>query len=292
MKNISLTLLFLLTLVACDTMTFTDEDTTTQTKGEKKMYFRCTGFNMTEYGEMTKSSSNQEYTDHILLGIFDSNGNPVSEIIYQHKDDTSISYGSFTHTLKYGTYTILTLGWNGGQQCIVKDLENITFSEGWVPHTFLCRKNIVVSEAYSDTRTLSLKRCVAKFTLKCLDKSIPKETAAFTFRFSKAGKTLNSETQHCTKTEDFERTIETNGKINTPLSINTYCFLPGDSTSVEIGVSAYDKAGNLLGERTILDVPMRINYSTTYSGNFFPIGDVNSSVSFEHEFDGEINCEF
>lgn len=292
MKNISLTLLFLLTIVACDTMTFADEETTTQANGEKMMHFRCTGFNMTEYGEITKATSKQEYTDHILLGIFDSNGNTVSEIIYQDKDDTNITYGNFSHTLKYGTYTILALGWNGEQQCIVKDLNNISFSDGWVPHTFLCRKNIVVSEAYSDTRTLSLKRCVAKFTLKCLDKSIPEETFAFIFRFSNAGKTLNSETQYCTQTEYFERTIETNGKINTPLSLNTYCFLPKDSTNIEIGVSAYDKNGNLLSERTFQDVPMRINYSTTYSGNFFPIDDVNSSISFELEFDGEINCEF
>ena len=201
-------------------------------------------------------------------------------------------YGTFTRTLDYGKYTILALGWNGNQKCIVHNLDSITFSEGWVPNTFLCRQNIIVSDSYSNTRTLTLRRCIARFMLYFKDTRIPQETSEFIINISGVGNSLNSETRHCTTTEDITRTIPVTIDPSKIKSLTTYCFLPADSTSVSVNIVAKDTIGETISERTFEEVPMKINYSTNYTGNFFTISDITTSITFEIDFDGDFNHEF
>lgn len=290
---------FALLLTSCQVVSFDDEeDNTGRGKGEKAMYFRLTTnqnydiVEITDNDEDATRTAAKDATDHLLLGIYDEQGNLVDTITYQHKDDSTLpSYGTFNHTLKYGKYTLLALGWNGTQKCTVHRPDSISFSEGWAPQTFLCRQNIVVSESFSDTRSLSLKRCIAKFTIVLKDEIKPEGISNFVFSFSGAGNTLNSETRHCTRIKDFSRIISTSPttKIKT---VTSYCFLPSDSTGISINVVAHDASGNVLADKTFADVPMKINYDTRYSGNLFSIGSTNTSIEVETEYDGEINIGF
>lgn len=288
---------------ACQTMTFEDpagdEEIENTEVGSKTMYFRLTGINMTDISELTSNDSNsrsasttKDVTDNLLLGIYNTDGTIVGNLVYQHRDDPSITYGTFSQTLKYGKYTILAIGWNGTQQCQVHSLDNITFSEGWVPNTFLCLQNIVVSESYSDTRTLSLKRCVARFKLTLRDEYLPEDISNFHIGYSKSGNRLNAQTKHSTEICDHTRTLYVNGTLTPPVTITSYCFLPEDSAYVDVTITANDSEGNPVESRQFTSVPMKINYSTNYSGNFFPYSSGTESVSFETEFDGEINRNF
>ncbi len=309
MKTITVFSTLAILLASCQVMSFDDEETTTEpTKGEKAMHFRLSTYSMSSIDDLpnsddhittgddddTRASTNQQnLTDHLLLGIYDAENNLVDTIIYQDKDDPGIStYGTFTHTLKYGKYTLIALGWNGDQKCTVHYQDSISFSEGWVPHTFLCRQNVIVSESYSDTRSLSLKRCVAKFTLLFKDASRPQEVSDFVFRFSGAGNALNSTTKHCTEPKDFTRTIPVNTDLSKIDGISSYCFLPEDSTGLTISLTAHDANGNVLGEKTFEKVPMKINYETKYSGNFFPYESFEGSIEIDTNYDGEFNFEF
>ncbi len=309
------TILYALVILfaSCQSMSFEEEENTGNTaKGEKTMHFRLT-YSMSNLDELPNSnddivttgedsdeaptrasSSQQNTTDHLLLGIYDTQGNLVDTIIYQDKDDPTLSntYGTFTHTLKYGKYTIMALGWNGSQKCTVHRPDSISFSEDWVPQTFLCHQNIVVSDSYSDTRSLSLRRCVAKFTLKFKDASMPQELSEFTLRFSGAGCTLNGTTKYCAEQKDFTRTIPVTIDPSNVKSISAYSFLPSDSTGLTLNITARDANGITLGERTFEDVPMKINYETKYSGNFFPYGALDGAFEFDTDYDGEFNIEF
>ncbi|MCM1373203.1 MAG: FimB/Mfa2 family fimbrial subunit [Bacteroides sp.] len=307
MKTITILSALVLLLASCQVVKFDeDENGNTTAKGEKTMHFRLTAYSMNNLNEIPDGNDDttadgdastraipQNATDHFLLGIYDDKGNLVDTIVYQDKDDTTLpTYGTFTHTLKFGKYTLLALGWNGNQKCTVHRPDSISFSEDWVPHTFLCRQNIVVSESYSDTRSLSLKRCVAKFTLKFKDASIPQEVSDFIIRFTGAGCTLNGETRHCARQNDFERAIPVTIDPSRVKSITSYCFLPADSTGLSINVTAYDTDGNTLADKTFEDVPMKINYETKYSGHYFPFGSIEGSIDFDTNFDGEFNAEF
>ncbi len=244
-----------------------------------------------EEGGTRASSSNT--TDHLLLGIYDTEGNLVDTIIYQDKDDTTLAtYGTFTHTLKFGKYTLLALGWNGNQKCTVHRSDSISFSEGWTPHSFLCRQNIVVSDSYSDTRTLSLKRCVAKFTLIFKDASKPASLSDFVVRFSGAGSTLNGETGLCAETKDFERIIPVNIEPSKLTNMSSYCFLPADSSGISLNIVARDTDGNTLAERTFNDVPMKKNYPTKGSGLFFQKRSLYAAIEFDTDYDGEFEIDF
>ncbi|MBR4161428.1 MAG: hypothetical protein IKT87_07165 [Bacteroidaceae bacterium] len=294
--------LSVLLLASCQSISFEDTETNnSSTKGSKTMYFKCTGFSMTNMdtdhyddGESTRATSNniQNATDHLLLGVYTMDGKLLDTLTYQSKNDPDIPYGTFSRTLEYGKYTILALGWNGSQQCNVHRLDSITFSEGWVPNTFLCRQNIIVNEAYSNTRTLTLKRCIARFILNFKDTNIPQELSEFIINISGAGNTLNSETRYCAQQEDFSRSIPVDIDPANLKKITTYCFLPADSTSVSINIAAIGTQGETITERTFTEVPMKINYSTSYTGNFFPISEFSGSVSFEIDFDGEYNYNF
>lgn len=301
MKNILWSIVLLLPLAACQTMTFDEEEINpteqneAEEKGTKEMHFHCAGFKSTyleETEDATKASSTQEYTDHIILAIYDKDGNQVGNAIKQDKGDPNITYGTFSYTLEYGKYTILAIGWNGEQQCLITSLENISFSENWVPQMFICRQNIVVSESYSNQRTMTLKRCVATWVLNCTDKNIPKEASVFKFHFTNAGNTLNSETLYCPQTQDFEREVVSEGNLTSPLKITAHCFLPQESGTINVKVSVYDKSGNIIAEREITDIPMRINCRTISSGNLFPIGEANGNVAFETEYAEDINHSF
>lgn len=302
MKSYKFIFCLMLTLVSCQTMTFEDiEGSDGDTpKGSKTMHFRLTGFSMNNIDEMrtddyddTRSSTvPQGATDNLILGIFTTEGQLIDTLHHQHKNDTGIKYGTFSHTLEYGKYTILALGWDGTQNCHVHSLDSITFNEGWVPNTFLCRQNIIVSEAYSDTRTLSLKRNVARFRVIFKDSTIPQELHKFVLRFSGAGNTLNSETRHCTEIKDFYRTIPVTIDPAKVTDIYAYCFLPEDSTDIDISVSAYNSNEEVIASKVFTDVPMKTNYSTNYTGTFFPFGTVMGNFVFETDYDGEFNDEF
>ena len=300
MKQYISSLLFLaFALCSCQKMTF-EENEFPNESGTITMSFKLGGFSMSSFEEMqsdgsseSRAATNQNnYTDNLLLGIYDMDGNLVDNIQYQNKTENTDDYGTFSHTLQYGKYTILAIGWNGTQECEVHSLDNITFNEGWVPNTFLCRQNIVVSESYSDTRTLILKRCVARFKMILKDKSIPKELNKFVVSFSGAGNTLNSETRHCVNATDFSKTISVNIDPSRITDISTYCFLPEDSTSININVTAYDADNSVIADRTFNNVPMQINYSTNYSGIYFPMDEISGSIDFDTEFEGEINSNF
>ena len=298
-KYIFSLLLGAITLSSCQKISFEESESPNESN-TKIMSFILSGFSISSLKEMqpednseSRATTNQnDYTDNLLLGIYDMNGNLIDEIQYQNKSESGINYGTFSHTLKYGKYTIIAMGWNGTQQCNVHSLDSITFSEEWVPNTFLCRQNIIVSESYSETRTLSLKRCVARFKMILKDDSIPQELNSFVINFSGAGNSLNSKTQHCANITDFYRTIPININPSKIKDISAYCFLPEDCTEINISVTAYNANDSVITSKTFNNVPMKINYSTNYTGIYFPIGSISESVVFETEFDGEFNSEF
>ena len=300
MKHYISSLLFLtLALCSCQKMSFEENEIPNDSR-TKTMSFKLGGFSMTGF-EGIQSENNSEsraatnknnYTDNLLLGIYDMDGNLVDSIQHQKKTENNTTYGTFSHTLQYGKYTIIAMGWNGTQECEVHSLDSITFNEGWVPNTWLCRQNIIVSESYSDSRILNLKRCVARFKMIMKDKSIPKELHKFVVNFSGAGNSLNSETRHCANVTNFSRTISVNITPSDVTDISSYCFLPEDSTAIDINVTAYDINNSILADRTFNNVPMKLNYSTNYSGIYFPMGSTSESIVFETEFDGEFNGNF
>ena len=117
MKSYKFIFCLMLTLVSCQTMTFEDiEGSDGDTpKGSKTMHFRLTGFSMNNIDEMrtddyddTRSSTvPQGATDNLILGIFTTEGQLIDTLHHQHKDDTGIKYGTFSHTqesVRYPTF--------------------------------------------------------------------------------------------------------------------------------------------------------------------------------------------
>lgn len=307
MKKTTVLSVFGIIMASCQVVTFEDDSTAVNPPtGEKTMHFKLNTYSMDSMDEIpddddgTRNAQGvltraaiQNATDHIILGIYDAQNKLVDTLICQNKSDNNLpNYGTITHTLKYGKYSILALGWNGDQKCIVHRHDSISFSEDWVPHTFLCRQNIVVSESFSDTRSLSLRRCVAKFTIKFDDKFIPEDLSYFVTRFSGGGCTLNSETKYCAEIQEVTRKLPLTMEPSKLKELSSYCFLPSDGANIVVNVTAYDANDSILANRTFEKVPMKINYITTYTGNFFNYGNVEGNVDFDITYDGDIKDVF
>jgi hypothetical protein len=74
--------------------------------------------------------------------------------------------------------------------------------------------------------------------------------------------------------------------------VSSYFFLPEDSANINISVAALDVNGEELGKQNFINVPMKINYATNYSGKFFPYASESGEIVFELDYDGEYNHEF
>lgn len=257
------------------------------------MYFNLKGYKVTSFEPMnsadqTRATETENVTDNLMLGVFDKNGKQIGEFTVQNKDDEN--FGTFAYTLTYGTYTVLALGWNGTATCNAKDINNITFSDNAVPQTFMCRQNIVVSESYSDTRTLTLKRCVTNLYISLKDSNKPVDLAKYVIEISGAGNALNSETGFCAAVQTFTKEIivpaENSGK-----KISVYNFLPAKTSNVTYKLSAIDSEGNAFAEHTFTDIEMKINYQSIYSGYLYSY-PANGNLEFDFEYEGTTNGTF
>lgn len=284
----------LITALSCQSTSL--DDVSEDTAGKKVMHFNVKGYTITNFesttdvaSSQTKAASTTDVTDNLLLGVFDKDGNMVGEPTIQAKGDED--YGTFSYTLNYGRYTILAIGWNGTMTCNVNSLNNISFSEQWVPHAFMSRQNIVVSESYSDTRTITMGRCVARFEIGFNDApNYPTNLSKFVVSISGAGNTLNSEDGHCAAIQNYTRELAINNP-STLKNIAVYCFLPAEESLVTLNVDAQDSEGNSITSRTFTDVTMKINHITRYTGYFFS-ASATDNIIFNNEYSGTMEETF
>lgn len=271
----------ILCMVSCQGISFEEDEDESESRGSMEMKIRLTGLSpsspdvykpVATQGESRATSKDTDSPEHLLLAIYTKKGNLVDKIMIQDKSSAE-EFGTFKKELEFGTYTILAIGWRGSQECIVGDgesipssLDSVSFSERWVPNSYICRQNIIVSDSYSDTRTLSLKRCVTKFLLMFAEDKVPDNIHDCVIEAKGIGWRMAQTSHYCKPEATYTRVISVNP---TNTGITFYAFMPKEESEADIVITARDVDGNTLAKQTYENVPLKINRCTEFSEHFF-----------------------
>ncbi len=227
---------------------------------------------------------------HLIVAVFDAeSGKQACQPIqhdYKDYERNYNAYPKFSVTLPYGRYRLLVLGYNGSRQCNIASVTRISWEGDYVPNTFYYCEEFTLDQNTSLEQTLTLKHAVAAFCVEAED-AIPSEMKKMRFSSTAGGTALNAKTgfatQNTGRTSDISVPEDSIGKSN--VMFTAYLFLPEEQINCNYNVQALGKNDAVLYGKTFSDVPLRIDYLTSWKGTFFETSeDVGFSLYWDTQW--------
>ncbi|MBR4187573.1 MAG: hypothetical protein IKQ85_03775 [Bacteroidaceae bacterium] len=224
---------------------------------------------------------------HLIVAVFDAeSGKQACQPIqhdYKDYERNYNAYPKFSVTLPYGRYRLLVLGYNGSRQCNIASVTRISWEDDYVPNTFYYYEEFTLDQNTSLEQTLTLKHAVAAFRVEAED-AIPSELKKMRFSSTAGGTVLNPKTgfavQNSGRTSEIIVPSDSIGKSN--VMFTAYLFLPEEQINCSYNVQALGKNDAVLYGKTFSDVPLRIDYLTSWKGTFF---ETSEDVGFSFYWD-------
>lgn len=239
---------------------------------------------------LTRADASTEYPstlDHLLVAIFDAEtGKQACSPIQHDKSNFSSpfeAYPKFSVSLPYGRYRVVGLGYNGTRKCNIASINHISWEEDYVPNTFYCCEEITLGQSSTLNQQLTLKHAVAALYIETAD-VIPSELKKMRFSGTVGGTILDAMTgftpQNTGRTSEISVPTST---VGDRAYFTTYLFLPQEQVNgASYTVQALGKNDAILYEKHFSDVPLRINYLTSWKGTFF---ETSEDVGFSFYWD-------
>ena len=211
---------------------------------------------------------------HLIVAVFDAeSGKQACQPIQHDQSDYTTNpeaYPKFSVTLPYGRYCLLVLGYNGSRQCNIASINRISWEDDYVPNTFYYYEEFTLDQNTNLDKQLTLKHAVAAFQIQAED-AIPSELEKMRFSSTAGGSALNALTgfaaQNVGRISVIEVPANYVGKKGVPFTV--YLFLPEEQINCNYNVQALGKNDAVLYGKTFSDVPLRIDYLTSWKGTFF-----------------------
>lgn len=211
---------------------------------------------------------------HLIVAVYDAEtGKQACPPIQHDQSDystKSADYPEFSVTLPYGRYRILALGYNGSRKCTITSINRISWEDDYVPNTFYCCEEFTLDKNTVLNQQLTLKHAVAAFQIQAED-AIPSELKKMRFSSTAGGTALNAQTGFAAQNNGRTSVIEVpaNYVEQAGVPFTSYLFLPEEQINCNYTVQALGKNDAVLYEKRFSDVPLRINYLTSWKGTFF-----------------------
>lgn len=204
-----------------------------------------------------------EVCTRLSLGLFDADGEKVQNVVNQTVGDKD--FGIFDVALAEGVYTIVLFGHSGESAVSMPSLQKVTANYK-VTDSFLYCGDLTIdgsSVAYS----YELKRCVAKVHL-VFAYPLGDDVAQVKFSYRGGSSTIDPTTGYgCVDSKQTETRAV--GNHSAPeFDIYTYPHEESDVLTT-LQVDALDKDGKSLRQKTLTDIPVRLNHVTLVEGDFF-----------------------
>ena len=272
---------FLLLLSSCQSG---PNDTLTP-EGQCTVTFSISNYKQISFDDISSSGMTRAGTISMTLAnmsltVFDAETNErVSPTILHKSEDysgdgaTAKTFPQFSVTLPYGHYRVLVLGYNGSHACNIVSLNHISWTDDYVPNTFLYCEEFTLNESTNLNREITLKHVVAAFRLTPED-AIPSELKKMRFISTVGGTVLDATTGFSSQSigRTSEIVIPTDKVGVEGLDFTVYLFLPEEQVNGNYTVQALGQGDAVLYEKHFNNVPLRINYLTTWKGDFFEKG--------------------
>ena len=238
--------------------------------------FNCRGFDFSTEpfaGTRALEADGKAMTDLWVLD-YPNGATQPSAVIHQTSDDED--FGSPTLNLAVGSHHVYFIASRGQDATIDTDAHTITF--GKVRDTFYMDYEINVTATSNGSRSVTLERIVTKFTAIITD-AIPEGAATSNMTPAQwyygwdyvAGTPTTATTSQAITINIPASEI---GKTDELLSI--FGFSSDTEWTTDIALDCKTSTGSILGTATIVDVPLKQNRITTFSGPLFSANGLTS----------------
>ena len=245
--------------------------------------FDVLNYEQVSLDEVTRASTATALA-HLEMAIYDASSLEIVDSVKTAKGDDG--YGSLSVTLPFGDYIIVFLGFDGGKVSSLKQINNIGFSDAYVPNFFYKTLSITVSPTSTENQEITLSRAVSAFSIKSQG-YIPNNLKNITIVANGGGYRFNAQTGLSTTTSQRTSIFDVSNYAGTEsVGITVYAFLPSDETTMNFTVIATDTNGEVLAEKEFPNVPMKINQRTIYTGSLF--GDGTETQGFNLTLENDV----
>ena len=285
--------LFFSIVTAMSVMMFcacTNDDLVTNDEGDDyvSVRFYVSGINISQ--TVTRANTLQDAFSKLDLVLYKANDDG-SYTKYKEctQESSSSSFGVINlENVKCGTYKLVVLGHNDSDHPDMDDPTEIAFSRyvDLYGHT----ADITVSKTTANNVEVPFVHKSAKIAFD-FNGYIPDEVQKIQFTIDGASNVYNAITGYAAATSSRTAAVNvspeqrTNGKITT----FTYTFLTQDAVTednsyVNMTIAGLDATNNAIDPKTYNKVPLKIGYTTTFSGVFFDYSNVSFSFSVNSDW--------
>lgn len=277
--------LFLL-FIACSLLFYVScQSGPEETDGQCTVTFSVTNYRQTSFDDLSGSGTRAETVISLSLAylqvtIFNAETNEQVTTILHKSDDyydendklKALLFPKFSVTLPYGHYRVLVLGFNGSRACNIASPSCITWADNYVPNTFLYQEEFTLNEGATLNKEITLRHVVAAFCMMAEDVA-PSNLKKMRFISTAGGTVLDATTGYTPQSTGRTSEIDVPSKfLGIKDTFTVYLFLPEEQITTNYTVQALDKNNKVLSEKHFNDVPLRINYLTSWQGKMFEQG--------------------
>ena len=201
--------------------------------------------------------------------------------------------GEFSTSLSMGSYTMVVIGraYNNGDVLDLTSPTSASYTSEHVRETFAATQEVNVSSNTPLDLTAVLNRIVARVTVVSTDNRTA-DVANIRATFSAGGKSFSPTTGLATVNTGFSNTVEGTGTNGTTSEANNYIFLATDEQTVDVTIETLDADGAVLFSKTVNDVPLKRNRTTTLTGAMFSADATAGSFTLNSDWLPNNNLDF
>ena len=199
--------------------------------------------------------------------------------------DPGETFGEFECSLDMGSYTMVVIA-RGNFDGDVLNLTSPTsaaYTSDHVRETFAATQEVNVTSNTPLDLTAVLNRVVAKVTIASTDNRTA-NVANIRATFSAGGKSFSPTTGLATVNTGFSNTVQGSGTNGTTSVADNYIFLATDEQTMDVTIETLDAEQNVLFSKTVSDVPLKRNRTTTLTGKMYAVDAAAGSFTLNSDW--------
>ena len=230
----------------------------------------------------TRATAITDYNDvkFLTLAFYKvSDGSEAYKHTQARADNTTYTtFGEFSLPLPIGNYTMVVIANSGNNAVSLTSATAATYGENNVKDTFVATQAVNITSVAPVELSATLNRIVAAVVVQSTDNR-PAGVTHMRFTYAKGGKAFNPSTGLATSDAGFVTTMAYSGNPGSTTTTGGYLFLASDEETMDVTIETLDAAdGNVLFSKTITNVPLKRNRTTTLTGAVYSTAPVSANT--------------
>lgn len=246
----------------------------TEQNGQVPVRVHVSGFAVTQE-DFSLTRAAQDVTDYsdvkvITLAFYKGSTEVLKTTQTRGSLDPGETFGEFECSLAMGSYTMVVLarGNSTGDVLDITSPTSASYTSDHVRETFAATQEVNVTSNTPLNLTALLNRVVAKVVVVSTDNRTA-DVANIRTTFSGGGKSFSPSTGLATVNTGCSNTVQGSGSTGSTTTANNYIFLATDDQTMNITIETLNSDGDVLFSKTVNDVPLKRNRTTTLTGAMF-----------------------